>query len=74
MVDLDIMSFFDEIPHELLMEKVRERITDGRVLTLIRSWLTAGVKEDDQFYETEVGSPARGCHQSVIRKYLLKSF
>jgi RNA-directed DNA polymerase len=35
-VDLDIMSFFDEIPHEILMEKVRERITDGKVLTLIR--------------------------------------
>lgn len=47
-VDLDIMSFFDEIPHELLMEKVRERITDGRVLTLIRSWLTAGVMEDER--------------------------
>ncbi|MFD1903001.1 hypothetical protein ACFSQ7_00905 [Paenibacillus rhizoplanae] len=29
-VDLDIVSFFDEIPHEGLMEKVRERITDGK--------------------------------------------
>jgi RNA-directed DNA polymerase len=38
------------------MEKVQERITDGRMLTLIRSWLTAGVMEGDQFHETEVGS------------------
>ena len=59
-VDLDIMSFFDEIPHELLMEKVHERVTDGKVLTLIRGWLTAGVMEDDQFHETEVGSPQGG--------------
>jgi RNA-directed DNA polymerase len=34
-VDLDIMSFFDEIPHEMLMEEVRERIADGKVLMLI---------------------------------------
>ena len=60
MVDLDIMSFFDEIPHESLMEKVHERITDGKVLTLFRSWLTAGVMEDGQFHETEIGSPQGG--------------
>ncbi|MNI23264.1 Group II intron-encoded protein LtrA [compost metagenome] len=54
------MSFFDEIPHDLLMEKVRERVTDGKVLTLIRGWLTAGVMEDDQFHETVVGSPQGG--------------
>jgi RNA-directed DNA polymerase len=59
-VDLDIMSFFDEIPHELLMKKVHERITDGKVLMLIRKWLTAGVMEDDQFHETEIGSPQGG--------------
>jgi RNA-directed DNA polymerase len=73
-VDLDIMSFFDEISHELLMEKVQERITDGRVLTLIRSWLTAGVMEDDQFHETEVGSPQGGVISPLLANIYLNYF
>jgi group II intron reverse transcriptase/maturase len=73
-LDLDIVSFFDEIPHELLMEKVRERITDGRVLTLIRSWLTAGVMEDDQFHDTEVGSPQGGVISPLLGNIYLNHF
>ena len=73
-LDLDIVSFFDEIPHELLMEKVRERITDGSVLTLIRSWLTAGVMEDDQFHETEVGSPQGGVISPLLANIYLNHF
>jgi group II intron reverse transcriptase/maturase len=73
-VDLDIMSFFDEIPHDLLMEKVHERITDGRVLKLIRSWLTAGVMEDDQFHDTEVGSPQGGVISPLLANIYLNHF
>jgi RNA-directed DNA polymerase len=73
-VDLDIMSFFDEIPHEILMEKVRERITDGKVLTLIRGWLTAGVMEDDQFHETVVGSPQGGVISPLLANIYLNHF
>ncbi|TVX95600.1 reverse transcriptase domain-containing protein, partial [Paenibacillus cremeus] len=73
-VDLDIMSFFDEIPHELLMEKVRERITDGKVLMLIRKWLTAGVMEDDQFHETVIGSPQGGVISPLLANIYLNHF
>ncbi|MNZ32281.1 Group II intron-encoded protein LtrA [compost metagenome] len=73
-VDLDIVSFFDEIPHEGLMEKVRERITDGKVLTLIRGWLTAGVMEDDQFHESEIGSPQGGVISPLLANIYLNSF
>jgi RNA-directed DNA polymerase len=73
-VDLDIMSFFDEIPHEMLMEKVRERITDGKVLTLIRGWLTAGVMEDGQFHETVVGSPQGGVISPLLANLYLNHF
>ncbi|WP_135556251.1 group II intron reverse transcriptase/maturase [Paenibacillus cymbidii] len=73
-VDLDIMSFFDEIPHDLLMEKVHERITDGKVLTLIRGWLTAGVMEDGQFHETEVGSPQGGVISPLLANLYLNHF
>ncbi|MFC0328542.1 group II intron reverse transcriptase/maturase [Paenibacillus sepulcri] len=73
-VDLDIMSFFDEIPHELLMEKVQERITDGKVLTLIRGFLTAGFMEDDQFHETEIGSAQGGNLSPLLANVYLNHF
>lgn len=73
-VDLDIVSFFDEIPHEGLMEKVQERITDGKVLTLIRGWLTAGIMEDDQFHETEIGSPQGGVISPLLANIYLNTF
>ncbi|WP_217635258.1 group II intron reverse transcriptase/maturase [Paenibacillus sp. yr247] len=73
-VDLDIMSFFDEIPHELLMKKVHERITDGKVLKLIRGWLTAGFMEDGQFHETKIGSPQGGNLSSLLANLYLNHF
>jgi RNA-directed DNA polymerase len=45
-VDIDIKGYFDAIPHGKLMEKVQEKIADGRVLGLIESFLKAGVMEE----------------------------
>jgi len=47
-VDVDIRSYFDTIPHEKLMSRVRERMADGRVLGLIESFLKAGVMEQGE--------------------------
>src|SRR6267142_4762140 len=44
-VDADLQSYFDTIPHGPLMDRVRERIADGRVLMLIESFLKAGIME-----------------------------
>jgi RNA-directed DNA polymerase len=41
-VDADLQSYFDTIPHARLVARIEERISDGRVLDLIRSWLKAG--------------------------------
>ena len=38
-VDADLKGYFDSIPHERLMERVRARIADGRLLDLLESWL-----------------------------------
>jgi len=73
-LDLDIQSFFDEIPHHHLMEKVKERISDGKVLTLISNWLTAGVMEDDQFHETDIGSPQGGVISPLLANIYLNHF
>jgi len=38
-VDADLKSYFDTIPHEKLMQRVEERIADGKVISLIRRFL-----------------------------------
>ncbi|MEG9299123.1 group II intron reverse transcriptase/maturase [Mangrovibacillus sp. Mu-81] len=73
-LDLDIQSFFDEIPHEELMKKVNEKISDGRVLNLLSSWLTAGIMEDDQFHESKIGSPQGGVISPLLANIYLNHY
>jgi group II intron reverse transcriptase/maturase len=56
-LDMDIRGFFDNINHEQLVQYGEERIADPRILRLIRKWLKAGVMEDGEWKETEVGTP-----------------
>jgi RNA-directed DNA polymerase len=56
-VDADLRKYFDTIPHDRLMEAVRQRIADGRVLDLIESYLQAGVMDREELQTSEQGSP-----------------
>lgn len=56
-VDADLKSFFDTIPHDRLMGRLRERIADGRVLGLIESFLKAGIFDGMTETEPESGAP-----------------
>jgi RNA-directed DNA polymerase len=57
-VDADLKSYFDTIPHERLMELVEAKIADGRVLALLRSYLKQGVMEGSAQSEAgEEGTP-----------------
>ncbi|MCG5102397.1 reverse transcriptase domain-containing protein [Oceanobacillus alkalisoli] len=73
-VDLDIQSYFDNIPHDLLMEKVKLRIAEGRILDLIEMWLKAGVMEDDQLHDTYQGSPQAGVISLLLANIYLNTF
>ena len=57
-VDADLKSYFDTIPHERLMERVGEKIADSRVLSVIEAMLQAGVMDSMEGWQaTEQGSP-----------------
>ena len=46
-VDADLSSYFDTIPHHELMKSVARRVSDGAMLALIKAWLEMAVEEDD---------------------------
>src|SRR5205807_2057143 len=58
-VDLDLEKFFDRVNHDGLMARVAARVTDKRVLKLIRAFLKSGVMEDGLVSPVEEGDPAR---------------
>ncbi|MFC4767126.1 reverse transcriptase domain-containing protein [Effusibacillus consociatus] len=70
-VDIDIRGYFDNISHEKLMQLVEQRISDRRILKLIRKWLKAGFVKDDQFHETDLGSPQGGVISPLLANIYL---
>src|SRR5438067_3907981 len=60
-VEVDLTSYFDSVPHEKLMVLVRERIADGSVLRLLWAWLRAGYQDVDGAHRpTPQGVPQGG--------------
>lgn len=67
-VDADLKSYFDTIPHEKLMKRVREHVADGRVLTLLESFLEAKIMEGLTEW-----TPAAGAPQGAVLSPLLSN-
>ena len=56
-VDVDLKSYFDTIPHDRLLARVAEQISDGRILSLIAMFLKQGVLEGLSAWTPEEGTP-----------------
>jgi len=71
-VDADLSSYFDTIPHGQLIESVRQRVSDGTILELIKGWLKAPVvDEDDDGTRRYESSGQKGTPQGGIVSPLL---
>jgi RNA-directed DNA polymerase len=73
-VDLDLEKFFDRVSHDKLMAKIAKRVSDKRLLKLIRAFLTAGVMEGGLVSPVEEGTPQGGPLSPLLSNIVLDEF
>jgi len=70
-VDADIANFFDTIRWEVVREALQERVSDRRMLKLIRGWMKAGVLADGSLLHPKAGTPQGGVNSPLISNVVL---
>ncbi|USS95176.1 group II intron reverse transcriptase/maturase [Serratia symbiotica] len=70
-VDIDLEKFFDRVNHDVLMSRVAKRITDKRVLKLMRAFLNAGIMQAGLVSPQMEGTPQGGLLSPLLSNVLL---
>ncbi len=73
-IDADIQGYFDAIRHDILMRQLQKRISDPRILTLIRNWLEVGVMDEGRHTRSSAGTPQGGVISPLLANIYLHSF
>jgi RNA-directed DNA polymerase len=70
-VDADLQSYFDTIPHDKLLNKISERISDGRIIELIGKWLKQPIMEECRNWIPIDGTPQGGVISPLLANIYL---
>jgi group II intron reverse transcriptase/maturase len=73
-LDADISGYFDSINHEKLLEFVHRRISDKKILKLIRKWLKCGIVDEEEIKENQLGTPQGGVISPLLANIYLHEF
>jgi RNA-directed DNA polymerase len=73
-VDLDLEKFFDRVNHDKLMTRIAKRVSDQRMLKLIRAFLKAGVLENGLVGPVDEGTPQGGPLSPLLSNIVLDEF
>src|SRR5699024_8496622 len=70
-VDIDLERFFDTVNHDRLMNLISRKVDDGDVISLIRKYLVSGVRMNDEYKETIIGTPQGGNLSPLLSHIML---
>lgn len=70
-VDVDLEKFFDRVNHDILIDRLRKRIPDGRIIRLIRAYLNSGIMDHGVVHERVMGTPQGGPLSPLLANVLL---
>ena len=70
-LDADIKGFFDNLPHDVILQAVAETVADGNILRLVEKFLTSGVMDNGLFKPTTIGTPQGGVISPLLANIVL---
>lgn len=73
-IDMDLSKCFDTLDHELIIQSVKKKVSDGSILNLIRMFLEGGVMKHGEFEPSIVGSPQGGVISPLLANIYLNEF
>ncbi len=73
-VNMDLSKCFDTLNHDIIINQVREKVTDGSILNLIRLFLESGVMVSGKYEASELGSPQGGVISPLLANIYLDKF